>query len=78
VEPRHGPSGLAGVFRYDAYDSDKAVGANEQKRLIAGGAYWFVWPRARVGIVITNEHVRYDVAARPDENRLLVQTHIEL
>lgn len=77
VEPRQGPAGLAALFRYDAFDPDTAVSANEQHRIIAGGAYWFVWPRARVGLVVTNERVRYDSPSRPDENRLLVQTHIE-
>jgi hypothetical protein len=77
AEPRQGTSGLAGLFRYDAYDPDHAIGANEQHRLIAGGAYWFVWPRARVGVVLTNEQVAYDLATRADENRWLLQTHIE-
>jgi len=77
AEPRHGPSGVAGLIRYDAFDPDDAVGANELGRLIAGGAYWFVWPRARVGVVLTNEQVRYDLATRTDENRWLLQMHID-
>lgn len=77
IEPRQGLSGLAGLFRYDAYDPDRSVTANQQQRIIAGAAYWFVWPRARVGLVLTNEQVRYDLASRPDENRVLLQTHIE-
>jgi hypothetical protein len=77
AEPRQGPSGLAGLIRYDAFDPDDAVGANELGRLIAGGAYWFVWPRARVGVVLTNEQVRYDLATRGDENRWLLQMHID-
>jgi hypothetical protein len=77
VEPRQGPAGLAALLRYDAFDPDNTVSANEQDRIIAGGAYWFVWPRARVGLVVTNERVRYDSPSRADENRLLVQTHIE-
>jgi hypothetical protein len=77
AEPRQGPSGLAGLIRYDAFDQDDAVGANELGRLIAGGAYWFVWPRARVGVVLTNEQVRYDLATRGDENRWLLQMHID-
>jgi hypothetical protein len=77
AEPRQGPSGLAGLFRYDVFDPDDAVGANEQQRLMAGGAYWFVWPGARVGLVLTNERVRYDLATRADEARWLLQTHIE-
>jgi hypothetical protein len=38
---------------------------------------WFVWPRARVGIVATDEYVDYDAPNRLDEHRVLVQTHIE-
>jgi hypothetical protein len=45
--------------------------------MIAGAAYWVVWPRSRVGLVVTNEQVHYDAAGRLPENRLLVQTHIE-
>ena len=77
VEPRQGPSGLAGILRYDSFDPDDAVGGNAQDRVIAGGAYWFVWPRAKLGLVVTNEQVHYDLASRPDENRLLFQTHVE-
>jgi hypothetical protein len=77
AEPRQGPSGLAGLIRYDAFDPDDAVGANKLGRLIAGGAYWVVWPRARVGAVLTNEQVRYDLPTRADENRWLLQMHIE-
>ena len=77
AEPRQGPSGFAGLIRYDAFDPDDAVGANELGRLIAGGAYWFVWPRARVGVVLANEQVRYDLATRADENRWLLQMHID-
>ena len=77
VEPRQGPSGLAGIFRYDAFVPDDSLVDNDQNRVIWGGAYWFVWPRARVGFVVTNEQVHYDAPTRLDENRLLVQTHIE-
>jgi hypothetical protein len=77
LEPRQGAAGLAGIFRYDAYDPDRDATGVEQSRVIAGGAYWFVWPRARVGAVVTNEQVRYDLASRPDENRLLAQMHVE-
>jgi hypothetical protein len=77
VEPRQGPSGLAGILRYDSLDPDDSIAGNAQNRVIAGGAYWFVWPRARLGLVVTNEQVHYDLPSRPDENRLLFQTHIE-
>ena len=77
LEPRQGASGLAGIFRYDAFDPDHDLAGVEQNRVIAGGAYWFVWPRAKVGAVVTNEQVHYDLASRPDENRLLAQMHVE-
>ena len=77
VSPRRGPSGLAGILRYDVYDPDQAIASNSHRRLIAGGAYWFVWPRARVGLVLTNEQVRYDAPTTPKEDRILFQTHIE-
>ena len=77
LEPRQGPAGLAGIFRYDAFDPDTAVGDNAQGRVITGGAYWFVWSRSRLGLVATNEQVHYDNPARPDDNRFLFQTHVE-
>jgi len=77
VEPRQGPSGWAALLRYDSFEADESLVDNGQRRVIAGGAYWFVWPRARVGLVATNEQVHYDAPARLDDNRLLVQTHIE-
>jgi hypothetical protein len=77
LEPRQGVSGLAGILRYDSFNPDQDTAGLEQSRVIAGGAYWFVWPRARVGAVLTNEQVRYDLASRPDENRLLAQLHVE-
>src|SRR5262245_16813414 len=77
MEPRQGVAGLAGILRYDSFDPDDSLGINEQNRIIAGGAYWVIWPRARVAFVATNERVNYDDAARLDENRILVQTLIE-
>ena len=78
VEPRQGPTGFAGIARFDAYDPDNATAANSLRRTIVGGAYWRMWNTARVGIVLTNEHVHYGTAAaRPIENRVLVQTHVE-
>ena len=78
LEIRQGLSGWAGIARVDLFDPDESLGINSQRRVIAGGAYWFVWPRSRVGLVVTNEQVHYDAAAaRPRENRLLVQTHVE-
>ena len=77
IEPRQGPAGWAGIFRVDAFDPDDTLIDNSQQRFIAGGAYWFVWPRARLGLVATNEQVKYDAPSRLDENRLLLQTHVE-
>jgi hypothetical protein len=77
VEIRQGPKGWAALARVDRLDPDESLASNSQRRVIAGGAYWFVWPRSRVGLVVTNEQVHYDVVARPEENRVLVQTHIE-
>jgi hypothetical protein len=78
IEIRQGMQGWAVIARVDRFDPDGELASNSQRRVIAGGAYWFVWPRTRVGLVVTNEQVHYDdAAARVDENRLLVQTHVE-
>jgi hypothetical protein len=77
VEPRQGPSGWAGLLRYDSFEADESLPDSEQQRIIAGGAYWFVWPRARVGLVLTNEQVHYDSLTRLDDNRILAQMHVE-
>ena len=77
LEVRQGVQGWAGIFRVDQFDPDSAIAANQQRRTIAGGAYWFVWPRSRVGVVVTNERVDYTAPTRADDNRLLVQTHVE-
>ena len=78
VEIRQGVSGWAAIARVDLLDPDRGLADNSQRRTIAGLAYWMVWPRSRIGLVVTNERVHYDAAAlRPRENRLLVQTHIE-
>ena len=78
VEIRQGMKGWAALARVDHFDPDHVLGNNSQRRVIAGGAYWWVWPRDRVGLVVTNEQVHYGAAAaRPQENRLLVQTHVE-
>jgi hypothetical protein len=77
VEVRQGMAGWAALARVDALDPDESLTDNAQRRVIAGGAYWWVWPRDRVGLVVTNEQVHYDAAGRPKENRILVQTHVE-
>jgi hypothetical protein len=77
IELRQGPSGWAALARVDQLDPDRVIAGNSQRRVIAGAAYWVVWPRSRVGFVVTNEQVHYDAAGRLPENRVLVQTHIE-
>jgi hypothetical protein len=78
IEPRQGPTGWAGLARVDAYDADRLLANNSLRRVIVGGAYWLMWNTARVGLVATNEQVRYGTAAaRPNESRLLLQTHVE-
>jgi hypothetical protein len=78
VEVRQGVSGWAGLARVDLFDPNTSVTSNSLRRAIAGGGYWFVWPRSRVGLVATNEQVRYDArAGKVRENRFLVQTHVE-
>jgi hypothetical protein len=77
VEPRQGPQGWAGLVRYDSFEADETLSDNAQHRLIVGAGYWFLWPRTRVGLVATNEQVRYDSATRLDDDRVLLQMHFE-
>jgi hypothetical protein len=78
LEVRQGMTGVAAIARVDQFDPDRALSDNSQRRVIAGVAYWIAWPPSRVGLVLTNEQVHYDAGAgRPQENRLLIQTHIE-
>lgn len=77
VEPRQGTVGLAGLLRYDAFDPNTALSDDDHQRVIAGGAYWFMWNRVRLGLVITNEQTDYEDPVRPDDNRFLFQTHVE-
>jgi hypothetical protein len=78
LEPRQGPTGWAGIARFETFDPDRAVGDNSHWRSIVGGAYWLLYTTTRLGLVVTNEQVHYDAgAARPTENRILVQTHVE-
>src|SRR5438477_4914413 len=60
IEIRQGVNGWAALARVDRLDPDRALARNSQRRLIAGGAYWFVWPRSRVGLVVTSEQVHHD------------------
>ena len=78
IEPRQGTAGWAGIARFESFDPNDAVDNDAHQRVIGGAAYWFTWNRARLGLIGTNEQVSYDAAdGRPDENRLLFQTHIE-
>lgn len=77
VEVREGIEGWAALARVDFFDPDESIGDNAHRRVIGGGAYWWAWGRGRLGLVATNEQVHYSAAGRPQENRLLVQTHIE-
>src|SRR5688572_14620258 len=77
LEVREGTEGWAGLARVDLFDPDDSIGGNSQRRTIAGRAYWWAWGRGRLGLVATNEQVHYDAPARPKDNRMLVQTHIE-
>jgi hypothetical protein len=77
LEVRQGVEGWAALGRVDFFDPDTVLTRNSQRRIIAGGAYWFVWPRTRLGLVATNEQVKYDSPTRAKENRVLIQTHVE-
>jgi hypothetical protein len=78
VEPREGPTGWAGIARIESFDPDDSIADNSHWRSIVGGAYWFLYTTTRLGLVLTNEQVHYDSgAARPTENRLLTQMHVE-
>jgi len=79
IEIRQGLQGWAALARVDLFDPNQSVADNSQRRIIAGGAYWFVFPRnSRVALVATNEQVHYEPASgRVNENRLLVQTLVE-
>jgi hypothetical protein len=78
LEPRQGPTGWAGIARIDRYDPDADTADTSLRRVIVGAAYWLTWNTARLGLVATSERVHYDAgAARSDENRILLQTHVE-
>jgi hypothetical protein len=47
IEIRQGIQGWAGLARVDHFDPDRALANSSRQRIIAGGAYWFVWPRSR-------------------------------
>ncbi len=78
LEVRQGVSGWAALARVDDYTPDRSRRDVANRRVIAGGARWFVLTSVRIGLVATDEHVRYDPGRRlRDEHRVLVQTHVQ-
>ena len=78
VEVRQGLEGLAVFVRVDQFDPDTAVSDNSKRRVIGGVAYWLKWQKARLGLIVNDEDVRYDSGLKkPDENRLLAQAHVQ-
>lgn len=78
LEVRQGMKGWAGIARLDRFDPDRDLADNERRRLIAGVAYWLEWSSVRIGLLLNDEDVSYDRrAGRPDENRLLLQMHVQ-
>ena len=78
LELRQGLEGWAGLLRFERFDPDTGMPSNSHRRTILGVAYWLLWSKVRIGFVVDDEDVRYDVAANaPDENRLLFQTHVQ-
>lgn len=78
AEVRQGLEGWAVLARVDRFDPDHGTPDNSDRRLIAGVAYWLTWSKSRIGFLLNDEDVRYDAGRnRPDENRLLFQTHIQ-
>lgn len=78
LEVRQGLQGWAGLVRFDRFDPDDRVAGDVTNRAIAGVAYWLLWDKVRLGLVVNDENVTYGRArALRDENRLLFQTHIQ-
>lgn len=78
VELRQGPEGWAGILRVDRFDPDTARSDDTRTRVIAGVAHWLRWSRVRVGVLANDEIVRNgEAAGRGNEQRLLVQMHVQ-
>lgn len=78
AEVRQGMQGWAGIVRLDHFDPDTEVASDVTNRTIAGVAYWLKWDKVRLGLVINDENVSYGRArSLKNENRLLLQTHIQ-
>ncbi len=78
IEARQGLEGWAGLVRAETFDPDHAQPDNSRRRIIGGVAYWFDWTGVHLGVLLNHESVDYDTGAnRPNESRLLLQTHIE-
>ena len=78
AEARQGMQGWAGFARFERFTPDRQVTGSAHRRSIAGAAYWLAWSAVRIGLVVSDEDVRYDPgAARRNENRLLFQTHVQ-
>jgi hypothetical protein len=78
AEVRQGMEGWAGLARFESFDPDRRFADNSHQRAIAGIAYWMKWSAVKLGMVVNDENVSYDVGAgRPRENRLLFQTHVQ-
>ena len=78
LEVRQGMEGCAAFVRASTFDPDKDTDNNSKKRIIGGVAYWLKWDKTRLGLVLNEEYVKYDKGAnKPDESRLLAQTHVQ-
>lgn len=77
IEPRQSASGWAGLARFDYLDPDDSIGSDLRRRAIVGGAYWFVWPRSRLGLVGTFDRATFDSPTQVKQHRVLLQAHVE-
>lgn len=75
-EVRQGPTGWAGIARFDIFDPDRSDEFDVRRRSSFGGAYWSQVGRGRVGVMGTYEVLR-GREKELFEQRLLAQTHVE-